>query len=487
MFDFRYHALSLVAVFLALAIGILLGAAIGDSGSSPRRARDSAPRSTATSSMRARTPATPRHSSASGTRSSRGVPDGGSERAGGPADRARGHGSVPNSVESEVRQSVEVAGGAVDSVSSFDVPSQLSALEAAARGPGTTARRQRPRAREAVRAAHRTLARDAGPLTAQLHKAFPDALRGDFQGASAVAYYRTPASRRRERAGQDAPRGVRGGADRRAPVGRRHHGGRRGAEHRPLAGALVQGQADVERGQRRPPGRPGRARVHARRRRRGATESRTAPTPRCPSCRSAPAARWAAESSARGGRVHQCSPCRSWSRWAWRRAVVPAAVRGLLSQGFVRENYRGRSVAFPAGIAVIAAALVALVPLALIDQLDDGKVFRAGGRARWSPTSLGGRAAGADRRRRGERCAGDSGRTGRRAPRGWRGHARATLHGRFSTGTLKAAGSLGIALFVLRRARGRHRRVPARRRRCSCSPPTSSTCWTCARVARQRR
>ena len=32
MFDFRYHALSLVAVFLALAIGLVLGVAIGDSG-----------------------------------------------------------------------------------------------------------------------------------------------------------------------------------------------------------------------------------------------------------------------------------------------------------------------------------------------------------------------------------------------------------------------------------------------------------------------
>lgn len=32
MFDFRYHALSLVAVFLALAIGLLLGVAIGDAG-----------------------------------------------------------------------------------------------------------------------------------------------------------------------------------------------------------------------------------------------------------------------------------------------------------------------------------------------------------------------------------------------------------------------------------------------------------------------
>lgn len=32
MFDFRYHALSLVAVFFALAVGLLLGVAIGDSG-----------------------------------------------------------------------------------------------------------------------------------------------------------------------------------------------------------------------------------------------------------------------------------------------------------------------------------------------------------------------------------------------------------------------------------------------------------------------
>src|SRR5207248_8565769 len=35
-------------------------------------------------------------------------------------------------------------------------------------------------------------------------------------------------------------------------------------------------------------------------------------------------------------------------------------------------------------------------------------------------------------------------------PRGWRGHARAIAGGRLSTGALKAAGSLGLALFVLR-------------------------------------
>ena len=44
MLDFRYHALSLVAVFVALMIGLLLGVAIGDRGlvsSADRNLRDS--------------------------------------------------------------------------------------------------------------------------------------------------------------------------------------------------------------------------------------------------------------------------------------------------------------------------------------------------------------------------------------------------------------------------------------------------------------
>ena len=32
MFDFRYHAVSLVAVLVALVVGVLLGVAIGDAG-----------------------------------------------------------------------------------------------------------------------------------------------------------------------------------------------------------------------------------------------------------------------------------------------------------------------------------------------------------------------------------------------------------------------------------------------------------------------
>jgi UDP-GlcNAc:undecaprenyl-phosphate GlcNAc-1-phosphate transferase len=120
-------------------------------------------------------------------------------------------------------------------------------------------------------------------------------------------------------------------------------------------------------------------------------------------------------------------------------AIVPAAVMGLRNQGFVRQNYRGHEVAFPAGIALVAAALVALVPLALIDELDDGKVFRADTGAVLTYV-LGVALLGL----LDDLVGSDA------PPRGWRGHARATLAGSFSTGALKAVGSLGIALFVLR-------------------------------------
>ena len=119
-------------------------------------------------------------------------------------------------------------------------------------------------------------------------------------------------------------------------------------------------------------------------------------------------------------------------------ALVPAAVRGLRTQGFVRRNYRGRVVAFPAGVVIVGSALVALVPLALVDELGDADLFRAD--LRPALTYVVGVAllgllddlVGGDSR-----------------PRGWRGHARATLSGAFSTGALKAVGSLGIGLYVL--------------------------------------
>jgi UDP-GlcNAc:undecaprenyl-phosphate/decaprenyl-phosphate GlcNAc-1-phosphate transferase len=120
--------------------------------------------------------------------------------------------------------------------------------------------------------------------------------------------------------------------------------------------------------------------------------------------------------------------------------VVPAAVQGLRSQGFVRQNYRGAEVAFPAGIGIVAAGLVALIPLALIDELGDSNVFRPD-----SGTVLAYVLAVALLGLLDDLV----GSARDDMPRGWRGHARATMRGGFSTGALKAAGSLGVALFVL--------------------------------------
>ena len=118
--------------------------------------------------------------------------------------------------------------------------------------------------------------------------------------------------------------------------------------------------------------------------------------------------------------------------------VAPPLVRSLRENGFTRENYRHASVAFPAGVAVPVAALLALIPLSLVAELADADVF---------PAAAGSAVAyvvgvallgllddlvGSDM-----------------PARGWRGHARAAARGGLTTGAIKAAGSLGLALFVL--------------------------------------
>lgn len=128
-------------------------------------------------------------------------------------------------------------------------------------------------------------------------------------------------------------------------------------------------------------------------------------------------------------------------------------VRSLREGGFVRENYRGVSLPFPIGIAIPVAALVALIPLALLQELADANVFKPGVYPAVTyviGVSLlgllddfvgsgvfGSRGAG----RRSQEVVGP--------PRGWRGHFGAVLGGGFSTGAIKAVGSAGLALFAL--------------------------------------
>ena len=123
-------------------------------------------------------------------------------------------------------------------------------------------------------------------------------------------------------------------------------------------------------------------------------------------------------------------------------AVVPTALRELERRGLVRENYRGARIAFPAGLAAVAASLIALGPAALADHASDGDVWPAIG----APVGVVGMALYV----LGVAVLGlIDDLIGAGDERGWRGHARATAAGGFSPGLLKAAGAAGLALFVL--------------------------------------
>jgi hypothetical protein len=191
MFDFRYHALSLVAVFLALAIGILLGATIGDSLVS--EAGKGLSSSLHNDVVNARNDARQAHAALNQRDKiiSDEFPTVVQSVLTGQRIAVVSTGSLPSSVESEVRQSVEVAGGAIDSVTSFDIPSQLDDLETAAQGRTPPAGQDPELVKQFARRIGRSLV-NAGDLTQQLHKALPDAFRGDFQGAASAVYYRSP-------------------------------------------------------------------------------------------------------------------------------------------------------------------------------------------------------------------------------------------------------------------------------------------------------
>ena len=121
--------------------------------------------------------------------------------------------------------------------------------------------------------------------------------------------------------------------------------------------------------------------------------------------------------------------------------VVPAGVRGLLDAGLVRSNYRGARLAFPLGAVLATAALVALAPLAFLNDRADLDLLSPGLR-QWMPYLLGVAFLGFldDSLGQGEEAS---------TPRGWRGHARALREGSLSTGAIKALGALALAAYVV--------------------------------------
>jgi UDP-GlcNAc:undecaprenyl-phosphate GlcNAc-1-phosphate transferase len=118
-------------------------------------------------------------------------------------------------------------------------------------------------------------------------------------------------------------------------------------------------------------------------------------------------------------------------------AIVLVALvrRRLVEAGLERDNYRQRRLPVPIGVAIVPAALVALIPITLLARLTTADVF---------PTDLslviafipGVALLGLVD----DVLAGSS--------RGFRGHAAAALKGGFSSGLLKALGTLGLALLV---------------------------------------
>lgn len=121
--------------------------------------------------------------------------------------------------------------------------------------------------------------------------------------------------------------------------------------------------------------------------------------------------------------------------------LVPAGARGLRDAGLVRENYRGKLLAFPLGAVLATAALVTLAPLAFLNDRADLDLLEPGLR-QWLPYLLGIAFLGFldDALGRGEAA---------KTPRGWRGHWAALREGSLSTGAIKAVGALALAAYVV--------------------------------------
>jgi UDP-GlcNAc:undecaprenyl-phosphate GlcNAc-1-phosphate transferase len=121
--------------------------------------------------------------------------------------------------------------------------------------------------------------------------------------------------------------------------------------------------------------------------------------------------------------------------------MLPAGARGLRDAGLVRTNYRGAALAFPLGAITATVALVALAPLAVLNDRASLDLLPPELR-RWLPYLLGIAFLGFldDALGQGEAAA---------TPRGWRGHWGALREGRLSTGAIKAIGAVALAAYVV--------------------------------------
>jgi UDP-GlcNAc:undecaprenyl-phosphate/decaprenyl-phosphate GlcNAc-1-phosphate transferase len=129
--------------------------------------------------------------------------------------------------------------------------------------------------------------------------------------------------------------------------------------------------------------------------------------------------------------------------------LAPPLLRALTEGGHLRPNYRARELPFPFGVLTLAAALLALIPLMLIQELTSTALFHAEALP-IAVYALGVLALGLiDDLLAPAAASSAGGGAPRPLQRGWRGHGAAVLRGELSTGALKAAGSLGLALLAM--------------------------------------
>jgi UDP-GlcNAc:undecaprenyl-phosphate/decaprenyl-phosphate GlcNAc-1-phosphate transferase len=120
--------------------------------------------------------------------------------------------------------------------------------------------------------------------------------------------------------------------------------------------------------------------------------------------------------------------------------VLSPWFRDMAATGLARPNYRGRRVAFPAGAVLVVCSLLALAPLAVLNDRAGLSLLEPELR-RWIVYVLGIALLGLI-----DDALGRGSETG--TPRGWRGHARAVVGGRFSAGAIKAVGALALAAYA---------------------------------------
>jgi hypothetical protein len=191
VFDFRYHALSLGAVFLALAIGIVLGATIGDSlVTDARNQLRNDLKEDVQRANRERDDA--KDALQRSSRVSEAVfPILARDRLAGERVATVAIGGLPEDVQADVRKAVETAGGDLNSVSVLDVPGSVADLQQAVGGSLATS----PPERDVLEQLGRRIARSlvaGGRVARRLAKDLPDRFQGDYGPLNAVVLYRSP-------------------------------------------------------------------------------------------------------------------------------------------------------------------------------------------------------------------------------------------------------------------------------------------------------